>query len=263
VEKRYHSLNSQSGQAIVEYILILVAVVGIILGTVYQFNDSFRNWAQSYFGDYIACLLETGELPSIDGSPGDVGTCGQLLNKFTGQEGKPLLTGTDGSGNSSAGRGAATSEAAGGSGSGSSHLGFGGSSGSSSSTSGSGDKIHKTPTYTGSTATSNYGGDYGRLNRQLDTGVRYRLDNRYAFEDEHEQKQTARTPLASKTIADQSRSPARIRIRNKALATGPTADADSSFTIGSFLRFLVIAAIVIGLIIFLGGQVLQVSKSMD
>ena len=57
----------EKGQAVIEYLLILILVVSIILGILYQFNDAFKKFINGYFGDYIACLLETGELPSLGG----------------------------------------------------------------------------------------------------------------------------------------------------------------------------------------------------
>src|ERR1051326_4578430 len=53
----------QLGQGTLEYILVLVVVIIIILGLMYQFHSSFRNYAQQFFDGYIACLLEVGELP--------------------------------------------------------------------------------------------------------------------------------------------------------------------------------------------------------
>ena len=43
-----------------------------------------------------------------------------------------------------------------------------------------------------------------------------------------------------------------------------TADQqDSPMTFGNFIRFLIIAAIIIALVVLVGGQMLQVGKSMD
>ena len=76
-------ISSTSGQAIVEYILILFVVVGIALGVVYQFIDAFKNWSAYYFGEYVACLLESGELPIIVIGSGDSGICSQLFKPFS------------------------------------------------------------------------------------------------------------------------------------------------------------------------------------
>ena len=61
-------LNKESGQGVLEYILVLVIVLVVILGLVYQFNVKFKNYAEQFFDGYIACLLETGDLPGVGGS---------------------------------------------------------------------------------------------------------------------------------------------------------------------------------------------------
>ena len=55
--------SSESGQAAVEYILILAIIVIIALSVVWQFSTAFRSYSDKLFDGYIACLLETGELP--------------------------------------------------------------------------------------------------------------------------------------------------------------------------------------------------------
>jgi hypothetical protein len=267
--------NSQSGQAVVEYILILVAVVGIMLGAVYQFNDAFRSWANNYFGEYLACLLETGELPSIDGAPGDSGICTQLFKPFSLVEGRPLLAGKGSTGGEGeeGGRGTGTKEtdragrSPGGSytrvsSSGSFGRSRGG--GAAAGLSGSRQKLGgKDSTYTGSTASGNYGGGYSSLNRRLNTGVRYRIDRRFAFEDEREEKQKNRSVASSKGGPDTTRKDGRVKLKNKAKSTDQVQADSEPMTFGNFLRILIIVAIVIGLIVFLGGQMLQVGKSME
>ncbi len=93
-------IRSQSGQAVVEYILVLVVVVGIALGVMYQLNSALKKYVQSYFGDYVACLLETGELPSFGGSTGaNAESCASLYEPFSLQNGRPLIA-SSGGGNS-------------------------------------------------------------------------------------------------------------------------------------------------------------------
>lgn len=88
---RANKAIGQSGQAVVEYILVLVVTVGIILGVMYQFSDAFKKYVASYFGDYIACLLETGEMPSLGGESGaDAGSCSAEFEPFTISKGRPL-----------------------------------------------------------------------------------------------------------------------------------------------------------------------------
>src|SRR5687768_9585757 len=56
---------NQRGQAIVEYILVLVVVVALIIGALSQLNEGFRQYTENLFGGYIECLIETGELPTL------------------------------------------------------------------------------------------------------------------------------------------------------------------------------------------------------
>jgi len=56
---------NQKGQATLEYIMLFVVTIFIAGGLYYQFNDAFKNFVNNYFGAYVACLLESGELPSL------------------------------------------------------------------------------------------------------------------------------------------------------------------------------------------------------
>ena len=91
-------IGEESGQAAIEYILLLVVVVGVLLGSVYQFNSAFSFWADNYFGDYLACLIESGELPSLGGSSGSSGECNQLYKEFSPDDGRPLIASNSGGG---------------------------------------------------------------------------------------------------------------------------------------------------------------------
>ena len=90
----------QAGQAVLEYILILFVVVGVILGILYQFNDAFKQFLDSYFGDYIACLLESGELPSLGGSGPNSSECISPIAGFTVAAGQSITNTGGGSGSS-------------------------------------------------------------------------------------------------------------------------------------------------------------------
>ena len=59
--------NNQAGQAAIDYILVLVVTI-ILLLMLRGFYKPFRQWLDNYFTNYLACLIETGELPfSQDG----------------------------------------------------------------------------------------------------------------------------------------------------------------------------------------------------
>ncbi len=88
----------QSGQAVAEYILVLLVAVILILTFLWLFSGAFKAWANNYFGDYLTCILETGELPNISGEPGDSGQCDQFFEPFSLKNGRPLILNAGGGG---------------------------------------------------------------------------------------------------------------------------------------------------------------------
>lgn len=83
-------LNNESGMGVVEYILLLFVIVTILGGSIYQFNKSFESWVKNYFGLYLQCLLETGELPSIGSE--EEGICNDEYQAFSFSAGRPPLS---------------------------------------------------------------------------------------------------------------------------------------------------------------------------
>lgn len=272
------NLRSQSGQGIVEYILVLIVVVAIILGGLYQLNTAFKEWAVNYFGTYLACLLEAGELPTIGGSPGDSGVCNELFQPFDFAKGRRLAAAqgnTAPSGDTKqSGRGTRESGAGGANSRGFSRVGgssrgnFAGGRGGSSGKFGSKNKTGKNKSngaYTGSTATGSYGGNYGATNRRLNTGVKHRLDNKFAFQDDRGDDQKKRGTPTTKKDREESRAPAgRSKVKQRTeMDQENRAEADTGMDFPNFMRYLIIAGIIIALILIIGGQMLQVGKSME
>lgn len=269
-ERKFPSIvGNQAGQGVLEYVLVLIVSVGVILGGIYRLNMAFKSWATNYFGNYLACLLETGELPTLGGPGGDSGICNQVFKPFSLADGRPLLEGYKAPENKSGG-----GQSGGGS---RESRGSGGGAGSYSGTAfrsslGAGSQRGKGPTrrstggtgaYTGSTKTVDYGSSSQRDQRP-ESKTETRLDNRFAFENEREQKQKSRAPTSSKKTSGEGGN------KRKRFAVNPngfrkdTSDApSSSFTVADFIRFLIIAAIIIALVLFLGGQALNIGKSMQ
>jgi hypothetical protein len=273
-------LGNERGQGIVEYILILVVTVALILGGLYKLNSAFKTFALSYFGDYLSCLLETGELPTIGGTPGDTGICNQLFHSFTLADGRQLKGGTPGQindGGGGRGGGASEKNASGGGGARSRVSGGGGGGGNFGGGRGfsrgpqrsplklgkGGGKGKDSGTYTGSTSTEAFG-NYGATNRKLKTGVKHRLDNKFAFDEEKEVKQKRRIAGVSKKPAEEtSRTERRSRLKAAALIKDAGEAPDSGMSFPDFMRYIIIAGILIALFLFLGGQMLQIGKSME
>jgi hypothetical protein len=75
------------GAGTVEYILMLSVVV-ISLGMLRQFNEAFAVYVKNYYEDYLTCLLDTGELPSL-GYEGAQGDCDAEFKPFSLADGRP------------------------------------------------------------------------------------------------------------------------------------------------------------------------------
>lgn len=276
--QQFPSLRSQSGQGLIEYILVLVVTIGIVLGGVYQLNTAFKKWATNYFGNYLACLLETGELPSVGGGPGaDASSCESQYEAFSLANGRPGLTqsGESGSGAGGTARGTGGGgsretqhhSANGSSGPSSSLNNFGrnnGSRGSGSSSNGrfkigsDGDSKK-----TGDTSVNNYGGGYGATNRKLSTKVRYRLDNGSVLKPETDENGRRKVASSGKSSAENSGRKARMALNNKSFTKNSVQEESTPISFAGFLKFIIIAAIIIALVMFLGGQALQIGKSME
>lgn len=268
----FKPLSSNRGQGVIEYILVLIVTVSIILGFIYQFNDAFRVYAKSYFGDYLACLLETGELPAIGGE--GTGICSAVFQEFSLAKGKPLIGkgigegGSDSSGPSSKGASSTAASESKASGStryvakntGSSGGGFGSRSSSKSGGEFADSSKKRAKDYTGSSAISippstlGNGARGSTQDRYLDGD--FYVEKRKVEEREESNKITIKSSTASVKDAQ------RMRV-NRQVAKIQDEKPDSEFTIGNILRVLLIIAIIIALIVFLGGQALQISKSMD
>jgi hypothetical protein len=264
-------LRNQRGQGTIEYILVLIVGVAIIMGGLYQLNTAFKAWANNYFGDYLSCLLETGDLPTIGGSPGDTGICEQLFKAFSLAEGRPRQSnvvatdageGGGGGGRRDAARGGSGGGGGGGSGSGGRFSGPRGG------VRGAGEKVARrrasSSTNTGSTAASDYGGGYSYTQRPQKYKVKEKLDNRFAFENEREQTQRRKVAASSKKGRDEGQgSNPKIKLKPNVAKAKASPTGDTEFSVGNFIKYIIIAAIIIALVMFIGGQALSISKSMD
>jgi hypothetical protein len=269
-------LRNQRGQGIVEYILTLIVGVALILGGMYQLNTAFKTWATNYFGNYLACLLEAGELPSISGGGGDSGVCNQFFKPFSLAEGRPLKENAGQTGNDTAnktGSGAGANDKRAGAsyvaGGGSSRYGGGSAFGHGGGNRGFAAKGGKgrgggSSTFTGSTDASDYGGGSGSSNRRIEKKKKTLLDNRFAFDQDRENRQKKSKSISNYKKPSEEGGPApKIRVKKTDRKRDIAAQEDTGLNIPNFLRILIIAAIVIALVFFLGGQALQIGKSMD
>lgn len=305
---------------------MLVVIVSLILGARKAFGV-LNGFMDRYIGDYIVCLMEYGELPTLGventelkkhretGSSGKV--CDANFENFTFEKGVPAVAG-GGSGGRSGGR----SGGAGGSGGSSSSSGGGGSSRSgggssakseaekdsdSSDASSSGNSSSRSSArrraaspYDDGQITRSASG-YGSGDASSDSGNRRYLED--SSEDESRRKRRARSAIRqfyNGTLSDRG---SRYRAitgaqaevaQNKRPNRKPTASAvgsanpeqgymltptkkiftppekkpvvikeddDSGFKFGHIIRWLIIAGIILAIIVFFGGQILNYSKS--
>lgn len=315
----------ESGQAVVEYLLLAVVTLGLILGMSKVFGK-LNKGAQKYMGDYIVCLMDYGELPTLGLSSGaglskhDSGaTCDRKFEEFTFGEGRPpvstpgttssgstnpnnpnsnnsSITSKNGSGNNSDSKNKTNSQNSDGAG-GASDLAKAGEDGSSGSSSKSpyksGQVQRKGDVYGTLDGGSSEGrsrvidsgedddaaGAGGRNRRQgrrgrnntIYYGENYRaITGGKAFDALNKQlkKTQARKPTA--TIRSIAKEDGRVSAsyrkeitpREEMKAPPPSSD-DGKFTFGNFMRWLLIAGMVIAIVIFFGGQVMNYSNSSD
>ncbi len=256
-------LGSQSGQAVVEYILVLVVVVGIALGVMYQLNTALKKYVQSYFGDYVACLLETGELPSLGGSSGaNAESCASLYEPFSLQNGRPLIA-SSGGGNGEGSSSDASSR-------GSSSRGSNGSR-----VTRSGSSLNAERDRGGQVAAGKIENkskkEYQGSGGGEDTSASYRANvqrggpgSRIYTKLKNENKETVLNKKIDLTGKLAGRSARKIAVdMDKFKPKQPVSDTSFSLSIGDYIRYLLILAIIVIIVIFFGGQLNQLRKGWD
>ena len=268
-------MRNQRGQGTTEYLLVLVLSVAIILGAIVQLNTAFRAWADNYFGDYLTCLLETGELPSLGG--GTSGACDGSFKPFSIADGRPALGGAIGEGG---GGGGSKDDAA-------SNEGNKPTSPSAAADGGA--------AASGSISLSRNGGRRGtrfkvRNSSDIDSDSKGKSDQsgQVAFNTYDQNNRVVRIPIREteamrrRRYAEDQKDPERTKAKTDKALEGdersgaptlirrqirkPTAEVEDTgfeWSFGNLLRILIIAAILIALLLFLGGQAMQVTKSLD
>lgn len=268
--------RSQSGQALIEYVLMLIITVSLVLALIAQVFKPFQTFVQSYMGDYVQCLLETGELPFAS-ADAQTATEGCSAKFGSANWNNNASAGTGSGGNNSKDPAAAvkssSSDSSSGSSGGSTYAGSSSRNGRSyfsaprSAPRGVGDgggnskviEIALDGNGAGGFFRGSTGGGYTPPARKVRavgiTGI-----------SEEEKKKLAKKADGSGKVIRMSdgRMPASKKTQVKKPEAKPEFVADDEpMTIGNFIRFLFIAALVIALLLFIGGQALQMSKSFE
>jgi hypothetical protein len=90
-------VSGEKGQAVIEYILLVVVSVILVVGVTVAFFKPLQNFVAQLNDTYIKCLLETGELPKVGTQ--STGLCDDEMPKFQGKNFDGTLANTsDGSG---------------------------------------------------------------------------------------------------------------------------------------------------------------------
>lgn len=240
-------------------------------------NKAFRVFAEGYFGEYLTCLLETGELPGL-GAQDPNSQCATAYRAFTMAKLNPGEGGgTNSGGGNSSGEGGSGSDASAGSSGSSSRITPGKDAESGAGESSYGSSVaHGTPnrfrTYNSTgknsgvenTAVGNSSADAIKGSQEKGETQRFAVTDtiRNGRKDKKEKVGSTKVKGSEKSEQSNRKNVVLIPI-NKRLPTA-VSDADlGGFGFGDFLRYLIIAAIIIAIIIFVGGQAVQVSKGMD
>lgn len=266
---------SESGQALVEYIFIVFLMLFVFLGAFYQVSSAFQNWAGQYFGNYLTCLLETGELPSLGYSQETTSLtgCDAEYAPFSIANGRPPLFGAGAGGSGEGGDGAGA-----GSGAGSGGVVQGGRFGRSGGGRGRGvgrsgkfrgkakkgasskgknkDKAFQNKFISSSTSTS--------VAQEIDDGDDVYLVRYGAAQKEKEKKKESSQRVFTKKgrLSGGESSKDKVFVVKKA-PKRELQQEEKRLTLPGFLRYLVLILLVVGLVIFLFLQMSQLRKTME
>lgn len=262
----------------IEYVLMLIITVSLVLALIAQVFKPFQTFVQSYMGDYVQCLLETGELPFSSGDQPATANEEGCAAKFGSANWNNNANAGNGTGgnkgnNTAAAVNSSNSNSSSGSSGGSTYAG---------SSSRSGRSYFSSPR-SAPRGVGDGGGNSKVIEIALDgggaggffkgsTGGGYTPPARKVRAvgitgiSEEEKKKLAKKADGSAKISKIS--DGRMPASKKTQVKKPEAKAefvpdDEPMTIGNFIRFLFIAALVIALLLFIGGQALQMSKSFE
>lgn len=266
-------LGNNRGQSIIEYTLILIVTVAILLLLMQVMFKPFGEFISNYMGKYTACLLEYGELPSLGSeTPSEVdedSECDKQFQVASWQRGRPPAP-QGGTTSSTQGKTTTTRRETGGS--------AGSYAGSSSRGGSSNVNIGRRPS----------GGVEGGGSRRNGKALEITLDNNGSggffrsargeswsissqrtrsvgltglTEAEKKELQKKADGTAGVLKTGETIKPPTKKMKVKPPPLKETVLEEKPFTLGNFIRYLFIAAIIIALVVFIGGQALQMSKN--
>lgn len=259
---------NQKGQGIVEYILLIVIIIAMALAISARLFKPFNDWAKNYIGDYIYCLLDEGELPSLGGED-TIEECDKGFDAFTAGSGRPPSSNGENSSSrtnsSRSGRAGAgdvvSAQRRGRSGS---ALGEGFDNGGG----GRNNVVDLGSAGPSSQRSNRFYTSYGSGSSGPQRVVQYYgLTGLMAQEAERIKKREEKITTVARTETQQGFARGKAK---KILIDPPKPRAavdpdfgDTSIPWGEWLRSLLIIVIIIVLVLFIAGQMMQISKSME
>lgn len=296
----YPYQSSEAGQALLEYMLVVVITVAILVGLASQLFSPLQKFLQAYMGSYVECLLETGELPGTLGGDYDTATTsdcrGKLkaafaaLDEGNGSGSKSTKGGGGSSGDSSSAsdpnKDSDKSDSAAGGANGSSEARNGSSSQSGSGSGGSssllrrnGRKRSKSEGMKGGGDDKKvqsiplnefYSGNGGRGGVRIHTirrGERHVIPMGSLSDEELKIIKQGSSETSSRITVQELGEPRvkkiPILMNDNSKKDKSSEEPETSLGIGGFLRYLLIAAIIVAILVFVGRQAFQMSKSFN
>lgn len=263
-QKPSRFLSNNHGQGIVEYILLIVVVIMIATALSLRLFKPANEWMKNYIGDYIECLLDQGELPSLGGAE-TVSDCDLNHEPFTVSDGRaPKNSGVNSTG---ANQNSRNRGAGGYAGSGPigrrSNIGAG--------MDGAQDKAKPAVTALDGGIQSKrqtyYGSYSGGMSSQKHVESQYKG---FAGIMEHEREKIKKREEKISAVGKTENLGSNTKGIRKAIPyeakLGKTRDVDfpdADWSLGSLVRTLLILLIIIALVLFLAGQLAQMNKSLE
>lgn len=272
VNKSLNRIRSPKGQALVEYTLLLVVVIGMALLLANRIFKPVQKWMAFYVGEYVECLLDQSELPGLGGPSGikecdfnnpfeDVNNSKNNANKNAANSNKNKSSDTDSNSGKGSGRSGQILVRPNGQ---QSRIRVGG-------LDNDGENGKTTVVEEAKTRDSAMG--YLRINKAA-SSVRYSLNSgsrvrglNGLLEAEREklkkrEEKISKVANLGEEVGD-AKAGKKLSV-NDQIRRRQERDVElEGFSLGKFFRLFLIIAIAIALILFVGGQLAQISKSME
>lgn len=268
--------GQEKGQATVESVLLIAVTVIIAISLMFTFYQPLNKWLDNYMGSYLTCLIDVGELPNL--GSGNEGQCDAEYEKFTLGEGRPPTPGSGGSSSSGSndrdndGRqrsGSSGSENGGGSGPAGRRIsqsqtrgfptngtGADGAASSKESRQEVPEELSQTTYFRAQTKITVEA--QGRVKRIPATGVTGLLKE----EKEKREREAARTQTVDVGSDTQSTKSKKFIVKQPERKIAAE-EEDEPWNIGRIMRWALIILLILAILMFIGGQVLQITKSME